>query len=127
MEIILNSLNSIPEESIAVAVYLLGSLVALWCWYSIAMRLPRLIGGVTWLFMFAVLLTPTVSAGNNASLAPAIFGLIFGVLTKDHTLMWSNLSYILFTLGLGLLVGYCWTKYRLNQPNTSKTKITPPL
>ena len=82
MESLWALLNSIPEDSIAITVYLIGSLIALSCWYSIATRLPRLIGGITWLVMFAILLTPTVSAGTNASIAPAIFALIFGVLTK---------------------------------------------
>jgi hypothetical protein len=39
-------LDSIPEDSIAVTVYLLGSLLILWCWYSIATRLPKLLGGI---------------------------------------------------------------------------------
>ena len=34
-------LDSIPEQSIAVAVYLLGSLIALWCWYGVTKRLPK--------------------------------------------------------------------------------------
>lgn len=119
MESLWALLNSIPEDSIAITVYLIGSLIALSCWYSIATRLPRLIGGITWLVMFAVLLTPTVSAGTNASIAPAIFALIFGVLTKDDPLVWLNLSYICLVLGLGLVVGFCWSKYQ-----AKKAKIT---
>ena len=125
MENLLSSLNSIPEYSIAVAVYVLGSFIALWCWYGIAIRLPHVIGGVTWLMMFAILLTPTVSAGNNAAIAPAIFGLIFGVLTKDQILMWSNLSYICLTLGLGLVVGYLYQRYRQNKAQTTQKNNTP--
>mgnify|MGYP000278792914 CR=1 FL=1 len=33
-------LDSIPEDSIAVTVYLLGSVIILWAWYVIAKRLP---------------------------------------------------------------------------------------
>ncbi len=36
MDSFLSMLDSIPEDSIAVTVYLLGSLLILWCWYSIA-------------------------------------------------------------------------------------------
>ncbi|MFX2166423.1 hypothetical protein V6366_14795, partial [Acinetobacter baumannii] len=50
-----------------------------------------------------------------ASVAPAIFGLLFGVLTKDSPLIWSNLSLILFVIGLGLVIGYCWSKYITNK------------
>ena len=118
MESLWALLNSIPEDSIAIMVYLVGSLIALSCWYSIAKLLPKPIGGVTWLIMFAILLTPTVSAGTNAAIAPAVFALIFGVLTKDDPLVWSNLSYIFLVLGLGLVVGFLWSKYQ-----TKKAKI----
>ena len=37
-------LDSIPEDSIAVTVYLLGSFIALLCWYGVAKRLPKLLG-----------------------------------------------------------------------------------
>ncbi len=37
-------LDSIPEGSIAVTVYLLGSFIALLCWYGLMKRLPKAIG-----------------------------------------------------------------------------------
>ncbi|MCF7643057.1 hypothetical protein [Acinetobacter johnsonii] len=118
MDSFLSILDSIPEDSIAVTVYLLGSLLILWCWYSIATRLPKLLGGITWMMIFAILLTPTVSEGPNSSIAPAIFGLLFGVLTKESALIWSNLSLILFVMGVGLVIGFFWSKYVAN-----KTKV----
>lgn len=78
-------------------------------------RLPTTLGAISWLVVFAILVTPTVSEGPNASVAPAIFGLLFGVLTKDSPLIWSNLSLILFVIGLGLVIGYCWSKYITNK------------
>ena len=100
-------LDSIPEQSIAVAVYLLGSLIALWCWYGVTKRLPKPLGGFLWILGFAILLTPTVSEGPNASIAPAIFGLLLGVLTKEQALIWINASLILFVIGIGSVIGYC--------------------
>ena len=38
-------LDSIPEESIAIAVYLIGSIIALLCWYGVTKRLPKPAGG----------------------------------------------------------------------------------
>ena len=38
-------------------------------------RLPTTFA-VSWLIVFAILVTPTVSEGPNASVAPAIFGLL---------------------------------------------------
>jgi hypothetical protein len=43
---------------------------------------------------------------SKSSIAPAIFGLLFGVLTKESALIWSNLSLILFVMGWGLLIGF---------------------
>ena len=75
-----------------------GAMIALWCWYRLMSRMPNPIGGILWIIVFAILATPTISEGPNSELAPAIFGLIFGVLTKEHVLIWSNLSLILFVL-----------------------------
>jgi len=101
-------LDSIPEDSIAIAVYLLGSVIMLWSWYAIAKRLPKPFGGITWMIGFAILLTPTVSEGNNASIAPAFFGLLFGILTKEEAFVWSNsnLNFFFFWVCFGVV--YFW-------------------
>ncbi|EMO6220067.1 hypothetical protein K3T19_001529 [Acinetobacter baumannii] len=112
---LLSSLDAIPEEIIALTAYGVGAIIALWCWWRLMRRLPTTLGAISWLVVFAILVTPTVSEGTNASVAPAIFGLLFGVLTKDSPLIWSNLSLILFVIGLGLVIGYCWSKYITNK------------
>lgn len=120
-------LDSIPEDSIAITVYLLGSVIMLWSWYAIAKRLPKPFGGITWMIGFAILLTPTVSEGNNASIAPAFFGLLFGILTKENALVWSNASLILFVVGLGLVVGYLWSQYTARKAKFVVNKNSSPL
>ena len=120
-------LDSIPEESIAIAVYLIGSIIALLCWYGVTKRLPKPAGGFLWILVLAILLTPTVSEGPNASLAPAIFGLIFGVLTKEQELVWINASLILFVIGIASLIGYCWSSYVTNKAKIAVNKKTSPL
>ena len=120
-------LDSIPEVSIAITVYLLGSVIMLWSWYPIAKRLPKPFGGITWMIGFAILLTPTVSEGNNASIAPAFFGLLFGILTKENALVWSNASLILFVVGLGLVVGYLWSQYTAKKAKFVVNKNSSPL
>lgn len=127
MDNLLSILDTIPEDTIAVSVYLLGSIIILWCWYAIAKRLPKPFGGISWVFVFAVMLTPTVSEGTNASIAPAFFGLMFGILTKEHSLIWFNLSAILCVLGLGLIVGYCWSKYSDKREISVINKKSSPL
>ncbi|WP_180084925.1 hypothetical protein [Acinetobacter sp. YH12145] len=124
---VVSVLDSIPESSIAITVYLGGAVIALLCWYGLMKRLPKTIGAIGWLIVFAILLTPTVSEGSNAAIAPAIFGLIFGVLTKDQPLVWLNLSLILFVVGIGLVLGYFWTKYNATKPQHVVNKKISPL
>ena len=112
---ILSVLDQFPEENVAIIVYVTGTLIALWCWYRLMSRLPNPVGAILWIIVFAILATPTISEGPNSALAPAVFGLIFGILTKEHFLIWSNLSLILFVIGVGLLVGFCWSKYSANK------------
>ncbi|AUX89387.1 MULTISPECIES: hypothetical protein [unclassified Acinetobacter] len=120
-------LYSIPDQSIAFAVYLLGSLIALGCWYGVTKRMPKTMGGFLWLLAFAVLLTPTVSEGSNASVAPAIFGLLFGILTKEYELVWINASLILFVIGVGSVIGYCWSTYASSKTGFGSNKKSSPL
>ncbi|TXJ08910.1 MAG: hypothetical protein E6Q25_04385 [Acinetobacter sp.] len=111
----LSLFDGIAEDTIATTVYVGGTMIALWAWYTIARRLPSPLGGITWVMLFALLATPTVSEGDNAGLAPALIGLIFGVLTKEQPLVLSNLMSILLVAALGLFVGYCWSKYTANK------------
>ena len=127
---VLSILDSIPEDSIAITVYVLGTLIILWCWYAIAKRMPSPLGGITWIVIFAILATPTISEGPNSGIAPAAFGFLFGVLTKDSPLIWSNLSLIAFVMAVGLIAGYFWSKFRVNKSSTQNTKsvnVTSPL
>lgn len=120
-------MDSIPEDLIAILVYVIGTIIALLCWYGVTKRIPKPIGGLLWIVMFAILVTPTVSEGPNSSVAPAIFGLLFGVLTKDQPLIWINASLILFVVGVGALLGYCWSNYRANKPEVVLSKKRSPL
>lgn len=126
----LSVLDSIPEDSIAITVYVLGTLIILWCWYAIAKRLPSPLGGMTWIVIFAILATPTISEGPNSAVAPAFFGLVFGVLTKNSPIIWSNFSLIAFVIGIGLCAGYFWSKYQANKNARNSSvniKTTSPL
>ena len=84
---ILSVLDQFPEENVAIIVYVTGTLIALWCWYRLMSRLPNPVGGILWIIVFAILATPTISEGPNSALAPAVFGLIFGILTKKQKII----------------------------------------
>lgn len=115
----LSLFDGIAEDTIATTVYVGGTLIALWAWSSVAKRLPNPLGGVTWIILFALLATPTVSEGDNAGLAPALIGLIFGILTKEQNLVLSNAMSILLVAALGFFVGYCWSKYSATKPQNT--------
>lgn len=121
----LNLLDSLPEDGIAITAYLLGSLIILWCWYGVVKRIASPLGGILWIILFAFVATPTISEGPNAEIAPATFGLLFGILTKDSPLIWSNLSLILFVMGVSFLLGYIWFKYKSNK--VKQSKVASPL
>ena len=121
---ILSVLDNVPEDSIAVTVYVVGALIILWCWYSVTRRMPAPIGGILWIILFALVASPTISEGPNSEVAPATFGLLFGILTKDSVLIWSNLSIIAFVMGVGLILGYLWSKFNMNQ-QTRRKNVSP--
>lgn len=110
-------LDNIPEYNLAITIYLGGSVLALWLWYLIAKSLPRTLGGMTWIILFACLLSPTLTEGANAKIAPAIVGLMFGILTDEKNLIWANLIPILCVAALGFFLGYLWIKYQENRLN----------
>lgn len=103
--------DGIPEYGFAVVFYLLGSIFMLWGWTSLSKPLPRTLRLSVGIFMFAVLLTPTVSEGTNAALAPAVFGMIFGLLTKEMHLVWVNIASIVFVMAICSLLIYCYSYY----------------
>ncbi|MEB3766325.1 hypothetical protein [Acinetobacter sp. MD2] len=117
-------LDVVPEATLAVSVYVIGAVLVLWAWYSMTKPYPRFCF-VSTLLAFACIATPTVSDGHNASLAPAIFGLLFGILTHDKQLIELNLGSILFVIGLGCVVGFCWSKWKSRQVKVITKKSAP--
>lgn len=108
-------LDDIPEDYIAITIYLGGASFILWAWYRLGQYLPKTLAGMTWIILFAVLFAPTLSEGSNAQLAPASIGLMFGVITKDTVLIWTSLIPLLVVTALGFILGYLWSKYQDNQ------------
>lgn len=107
---LLSLLDAFPEGMIAITVYCVGVLFVLLSWYFVSKTYTSFCA-ITTLILFSCLVTPTVSEGSNALLSPAICGLLFGILTKDHNLIFLNASAILYVIGLGLLAGYFWLKF----------------
>lgn len=104
--------EGVPEYPLAVTVYVGGSVLALLIWLRVVRLLPHPVGAMSWVVMFAALLTPTITEGDNAQLAPAVIGLIFGVITKDHSLVLKSALPILLVIGLGFVLGFLYERLR---------------
>lgn len=113
----------IPEYFIAIVVYLIGSVFFLWGWSYLSRPLPRIFRLTIGIILFAILLTPTISEGVNAALAPAVFGLLFGILTKESSLVWVNLSSICIVIALGFLMIFCWNYYIEDRIKKEQAKL----
>lgn len=104
--------EGVPEYPLAVSVYIGGSVLALLIWLRVVRMLPHPVGAMSWVVMFAVLFAPTVTEGENAQLAPAVIGLMFGVITKDQSLMLKSALPILLIIGLGFVLGFLYERLR---------------
>lgn len=113
----------VPEYPLAVSVYLGGGVLALWLWSHVARRMPRMLGGLSWLIMFAVLFSPTVTEGDNGQIAPAVIGLIFGIITKDAPLIFGSLLPMLFVVGIGCLVGFFVERWQQHLQEDSQDHV----
>lgn len=109
---IFSFLDDVPEYAIAVIAYFGSALFILWGWYQLGKYLPRTFAGMTWIILFALIFSPTLSEGDNAKIAPAVVGLMFGLITHEKTLIWTNLIPILVITALGFFLGYLWSKYQ---------------
>lgn len=118
-DLFLSIFDGVPEYNIAVGVYVVGALFTLWGWTSLARSFPKVLRHGVTIFIIAFFFAPTISEGVNATLAPAIFGLLFGLITKEMHLFWVNLASIVLTMGLGFLVMYCYNYYLKQRKVTS--------
>lgn len=118
-DLFLSIFDGVPEHNIAVGVYIFGALFVILGWSLVlAKPLPKMLRHSGTIFFFAFFFTPTISEGVNATIAPAIFGLLFGLITKEMYLFWVNLASMVLVMGLGFVVMYCYQFY-LNKRQSS--------
>ncbi len=104
--------DGVPEYTLAISIYLGGTILVLWLWWTVARRLPRTLGGMSWIVLLAILCTPTVTEGPNGQIAPAVIGLLFGVVIKDSMLFFSSLLPMLLVIAVGFLIGFLVERMR---------------
>lgn len=122
-DLFLSIFDGVPEHTIAVVVYIFGALFVLFGWALVlAKPFPKAVRQSGTIFLFAFFFTPTISEGVNATLAPAIFGLLFGLITKEMYLFWVNLASIILVMSLGFIVMYCYQYYINRRQHSSYTE-----
>ncbi|WP_205760097.1 hypothetical protein [Moraxella lincolnii] len=104
--------KEVPAEQLPLYAYVGGSVLVLLLWILVVRALPKPIGGMSWVVLLAVLLTPGTAAGDSVELAPASIGVVYGLLTKDHTTALTSLLPIMVVIVVGLFLGFLWQLIR---------------
>lgn len=113
----------VPPEQLPLYAYVGFSILVLLLWLFVVRILPRPFGGMSWLALFAVLLTPSMALGDSGEIAPASIGVVYGILMKDSAAALAHLLPILVVFSVGLVLGFIWSMIRgLVATNMSKAR-----
>lgn len=104
--------KNVPAEQLPLLAYVGGSILVLLLWLLVVRILPRPIGGMSWVVVMAVLLTPGTAAGDSVALAPASIGVVYGLLTKEYATALSSLLPIMVVIVVGFFLGFLWQLIR---------------
>ncbi|WP_227672116.1 hypothetical protein [Psychrobacter urativorans] len=104
--------KGVPPADLPTYAYIGGVIVVLALWILVARMLPRPLGGMSWIVLFAVLLAPGTALGDPSLLAPASISVVYAVMMKDATAAISNALPILVMLVAGLFIGFVWQLIR---------------
>lgn len=102
-----NITSGIPADDLPFYAYVGASVLVLLLMLFVIRIMPRMVGGVFWIFCVAVLLTPD-ALGGTERVAPAVAGVAHGILMKDYTGAMSSLLPILTVFVVLLCVGAIW-------------------
>lgn len=104
--------KDVPPADLPMYAYLGGAIMVLVLWVLVARVLPRPLGGMSWMILFAVLLAPGTALGDPSVLAPASISVIYAIMMKDIAAAVSNALPILIVLVVGLFIGFVWQLIR---------------
>ena len=104
--------KNVPPADLPMYAYLGGTLIVLLLWILIARILPKPLGGMSWMVLFAVLLAPGSALGEQGEIAPASISVVYAVMMKDTASAISNALPILVVLVVGLFIGFIWQLIR---------------
>ena len=104
--------KDVPPADLPMYAYLGGVVLVLVLWLLVARMLPRPLGGMSWMLLFAVLLAPGTAIGDPSVIAPASIGVVYAIMMKDTAGAITNMLPILMVLVVGLFVGFIWQLIR---------------
>ncbi|WP_261863157.1 MULTISPECIES: hypothetical protein [unclassified Psychrobacter] len=76
--------KDVPPADLPMYAYLGGAVLVLVLWILVARVLPKPLGGMSWMVLFAVLLAPGTALGDPSELAPASISVVYAVMMKDY-------------------------------------------
>lgn len=104
--------KDVPPADLPMYAYLGGVVIVLVLWLLVARMLPRPLGGMSWMLLFAVLLAPGTTLGDPSAIAPASISVVYAIMMKDMAGAVTNMLPILVVLVVGLFVGFVWQLIR---------------
>lgn len=104
--------KDVPPADLPMYAYLGGVVLVLVLWLLVARMLPRPLGGMSWMMLFAVLLAPGTAIGDPSVIAPASIGVVYAIMMKDTAGAVTHMLPILVVLVVGLFVGFIWQLIR---------------
>lgn len=104
--------KDVPPADLPMYAYLGGVVLVLVLWILVARVMPKPLGGMSWMVLFAVLVAPGTALGDPSELAPASISVVYAVLMKDYAGAVASMLPILVILVAGLFVGFVWQLIR---------------
>ena len=104
--------KGVPPADLPAYAYIGGGIVVLALWVLVARILPRPLGGISWVMLFAVLFAPGTALSDPSTIAPASISVIYAVMMKDMAAAANNTLPILVVLVVGLFIGFIWQLIR---------------
>lgn len=104
--------EGVPDTELPFLAYTGASLLVLLVLVLVVRLLPRPLGGILWLFVAAILLTPGDALASTDQIAPAIAGVAHGILMGDMTAATNAMLPILAVFTMLLIVGGIWQLLR---------------
>ncbi|WP_019520528.1 hypothetical protein [Faucicola boevrei] len=112
--------KGIPEEQLPMTAYIGFSVVVLLLWILVVRILPKTLAGLSWIILFAILLTPTTSLGTKPEIAPASISVAYGILLQDTAIIFNGLLPIMVVITVGCVLGFLWQLVKMGIEKSAK-------